>query len=171
VGTVLFVPKGVREFQSWSVGIISRRDPAKARNAGPGSCGTISSGAVGGGTFIFPTTDRSISGYHYDPSTNHFGTDFAGRMGNAIYASDGGVVVYSGWNDYGYGNMIVIDHGTGWQTLYAHLSGMNVGCGASVTQGDLIGAMGSTGRSSGPHLHFELMSASGGKVNPMDYLR
>lgn len=170
-GTVLFVPNGVRDFQSWSVPIISRRDPARARNIGPGSCGTIESGAVGGGTFIYPTNDRSISGYNYSPATNHNGLDFAGRMGHPIYASDGGVVVYAGWNDFGYGNMIVIDHGTGWQTLYAHLSTLNVGCGSSVRQGDVIGGMGSTGNSSGPHLHFELMSASGGKVNPFDYLQ
>jgi murein DD-endopeptidase MepM/ murein hydrolase activator NlpD len=171
VGTVLFVPNGMRDFYSWSVPIISRRDPAKARNIGPGSCGTIESGATGNGSFIFPTTDHSISGYHYDPSTNHNGVDFGGRIGNPIFAADGGVVVYAGWNDYGYGNMIVIDHGTGWQTLYAHLSTISAGCGVSVGQGDVIGAMGSTGRSSGPHLHFELMSASGGKVNPMDYLQ
>lgn len=171
VGAVLFVPNGKREFVSWSVGIISRRDPAKARNVGPGSCGTIAGGATGSGGFVFPTINHAISGYHYDPSTNHNGTDFAGSTGNAVVAADGGVVVYAGWNDYGYGNMVVIDHGTGWQTLYAHLSGFSVGCGSSVAQGDLIAAVGSTGRSSGSHLHFELMSASGGKVNPMDYLQ
>lgn len=170
VGTVLFVPNGKRDFVSWSVPIISRRDPAKARNIGPGSCGTIESGATGNGTFVWPTVMHTLSGYNYDPSTNHNGLDFAGSLGNAIYAADGGVVVYAGWNDYGYGNMIVIDHGTGWQTLYAHLSAIGVGCGQSVGQGDVIGALGSTGRSTGPHLHFELMSASGGKVNPFDYL-
>jgi murein DD-endopeptidase MepM/ murein hydrolase activator NlpD len=79
------------------------------------------------------------------------------------------VVVYSGWSDWGYGNVIAIDHGTGMQTLYAHLSTINVGCGAFVTQGDVIGAMGSTGNSSGPHLHFE-MRLNGGRVNPHNYV-
>ena len=171
IGTNLFVPNGKRDFISWSVPIISRRDPAKARNVGPGACGTIESGATGNGSFTWPTVLHTISGYDYDPSTNHNALDFAGRLGNDVYASDGGVVVYAGWNDYGYGNMIVIDHGTGWQTLYAHLSAFSVGCGSSVGQGDVIGAVGSTGRSTGPHLHFELMSVSGGKVNPFDYIQ
>jgi hypothetical protein len=170
-GTVLFVPNGKRDFYSWSVPVISRRDPARARNMGPGACGTISSGATGRGTFVWPTTSRVISGFHYDPSTNHNGIDIGGSLGNAIYAADGGVVVYAGWNDNGYGNLIVIDHGTGWQSLYAHLSSLAVGCGSSVGQGDVIGGLGSTGRSTGPHLHFELMTSSGAKVNPFDYLQ
>jgi murein DD-endopeptidase MepM/ murein hydrolase activator NlpD len=64
--------------------------------------------------------------------------------------------------------MVMIDHGNGFQSLYAHLSALNVGCGQSVGQGEGIGAVGSTGRSSGSHLHFELMA--GMKVNPWDYL-
>jgi murein DD-endopeptidase MepM/ murein hydrolase activator NlpD len=80
------------------------------------------------------------------------------------------VVVYSGWNDWGYGNVIVIDHGDGWQTLYAHLSAIYAGCSAGVTQGATIGLIGTTGNSSGPHLHFEIMSDAGGKVNPWDFL-
>jgi len=80
------------------------------------------------------------------------------------------VVVYAGWNDYGYGEMVVIDHGSGWQTLYAHLSQVNVGCGEEVYQGNVIGLMGSTGRSTGPHLHFEMRSDDHGRVNPWDFL-
>jgi murein DD-endopeptidase MepM/ murein hydrolase activator NlpD len=79
-------------------------------------------------------------------------------------------VVYAGWSNYGYGYLIVIDHGTGWQSAYAHLSGVGVYCGQSVAQGDVIGALGSTGNSSGPHLHFELLSSIYGKVNPWDFL-
>jgi murein DD-endopeptidase MepM/ murein hydrolase activator NlpD len=79
------------------------------------------------------------------------------------------VIVYAGWNDWGYGNVIVIDHGNGWQTLYAHLSQIRVGCGQSVNKGDLIGNVGSTGNSSGPHLHFEMM-LSGTHQNPHLYL-
>ncbi len=79
------------------------------------------------------------------------------------------MVVYSGWNDYGYGNMIMIDHGDNWQSLYAHLESIWVGCGESVGQGQTIAAMGSTGKSSGSHLHFEIMHGTY-KVNPWDYL-
>jgi murein DD-endopeptidase MepM/ murein hydrolase activator NlpD len=64
----------------------------------------------------------------------------------------------------------MIDHGNGWQSLYAHLSAFNVSCGQSVGQGDIIGAFGSTGNSSGSHLHFELMSTTLGKVNPLLWL-
>ena len=92
-------------------------------------------------------------------------------MGNPIFAADNGVIVYAGWNDYGYGEMVVIDHGYGWQSLYAHLSVINVGCGQEVFRGDTIGLMGSTGNSSGPHLHFELRSDEYGRVNPWDFLQ
>jgi murein DD-endopeptidase MepM/ murein hydrolase activator NlpD len=91
-------------------------------------------------------------------------------MGSPVYATDAGVIVYAGWNDYGYGNMIIIDHGHDWQSLYAHLSTINVVCSQSVGQGDIIGAFGSTGNSTGPHLHFELMNTIYGKVNPWNFL-
>ena len=77
-----------------------------------------------------------------------------------VYATDAGVVVYAGWNNYGYGNMIMVDHGNNFQSLYAHLSAISVGCGQSVGQGDLIGAIGNTGHSSGAHLHFEIRAIS-----------
>jgi murein DD-endopeptidase MepM/ murein hydrolase activator NlpD len=170
-GTKIFVPGGTRAFISWSAPLISRTDPASAKIFGPGFCGTIMDGYIGSGTFVWPSTEKWISGYDYTPATNHWGIDIAGALGNPIYASDSGVVVYAGWNDWGYGNVIVIDHGNGWQTLYAHLNQLYVGCGASVSQGASIGAMGSTGRSSGPHLHFELMNESRVRVNPWDFLQ
>jgi murein DD-endopeptidase MepM/ murein hydrolase activator NlpD len=87
---------------------------------------------------------------------------------------DAGVIVYAGWNDWGYGNLIIVDHGdtaTGsWQSLYAHLDAVLVSCGQSVGQGELIGLLGSTGNSSGPHLHLELMNLEYGKVNPLNFL-
>jgi hypothetical protein len=169
-GTMLFVPGGHRDFVTWSAPRISRDNPGVARILGPGSCGTVVDGAVGTGSFIWPANNHWLSGYDYSPSTNHFGIDIAGGLGDAIYASDNGVVVYAGWNDWGYGNVIVIDHDGGWQTLYAHLSALNVGCGYSVYQGDVIGYFGSTGNSSGPHLHFEMLSESYGKVNPWNFL-
>lgn len=170
-GTKVFVPGGTRSFISWSAPLISRSDPASAKIFGPGFCGQVYDGYIGAGTFIWPSTEKWLSGYDYTPSTNHWGIDIAGGIGNAIFAADSGVVVYAGWNDWGYGNVIVIDHGNGWQTLYAHLNQLYVGCGASVSQGTSIAAMGSTGRSSGPHLHFELMNESRVRVNPWDYLQ
>ncbi len=169
-GTMLVVPGGERAFVTWSAPRISRDNPGVARLLGPGFCGTIMDGAVGIGAFIWPTNNHFLSGYDYSPSTNHYGIDIAGSLGDALYADDNGVVVYSGWNNRGYGNVVVIDHGNGWQSLYAHMSVIGVGCGQSVYQGGVIGAMGSTGNSSGPHLHFEMLNEVYGKVNPWNFL-
>ncbi|MBI3169997.1 MAG: M23 family metallopeptidase [Chloroflexi bacterium] len=168
-GTWLIIPGGKRDFVSWSAPLgVTRENPASARVLGAGACDPVSGGAVGYGSFIYPTNKHYLSGFDWAPQTNHNGLDFAGNTGEAIYASDAGVIVYAGWNDYGYGNMVMIDHGNGFQSLYAHMSGLNVGCGQSVGQGEVIGAVGSTGRSSGSHLHFEIMA--GTKVNPWSYL-
>lgn len=167
-GTTLIVPGGSRSFVTWSAPRITRSNPAVAKILGPGACGTVVDGVVGTGTFIWPAPSHYLSGYNY--SSIHPAIDIAGDTGNAIFASDSGVVVYSGWNDWGYGYVIVLDHGNGWQTLYAHLSAINVGCGQSVSQGAVIAAMGSTGNSSGSHLHFEMMHDEYGKVNPMNFL-
>jgi murein DD-endopeptidase MepM/ murein hydrolase activator NlpD len=169
-GTWLIVPNGRREFVSWSAPLgVTRENPAYARVLGPGACDAISGGAVGYGTFIWPSNKHYLSGFDYTPNANHWGIDIAGNEGEGVYATDAGVIVYAGWNNYGYGNMILIDHGGGFQSLYAHLSGLNVGCGQSVGQGDVIGAIGTTGRSSGSHLHFEIMTSSY-KANPWDLL-
>jgi murein DD-endopeptidase MepM/ murein hydrolase activator NlpD len=168
-GTMLIVPGGEREFVNWGPPIITRANPAVARTYGPGSCGEVYDGAIGGGAFVWPTTERYISGYNYSPATNHRGIDIAGSLGNPVFAIDAGVVVYSGWSNLGYGSLVVLDHGNGWQSLYAHLSSIYVSCGQSIFQAASIGAVGSTGNSSGPHLHFELIF-NGAKVNPMDYI-
>ncbi len=168
-GTWLIIPGGKREFVSWSAPLgVTRENPASARVLGAGACDPVSGGAIGYGYYVYPTNKHYLSGFDYSPKANHFGIDLAGNTGEAVYAADAGVIVYAGWNDYGYGNMIMVDHGNGFQSLYAHLSAFNVGCGQSVGQGEVIGAVGSTGRSSGAHLHFELMAGS--KVNPWDYL-
>lgn len=168
-GTWLIIPGGTREFVNWSAPLgVTRENPASARVLGAGACEPISGGAVGYGSYVYPTNKHYLSGFDFSPKTNHNGIDLAGNTGEAVYAADAGVIVYAGWNDYGYGNMIMIDHGYGFQSLYAHLSALNVVCGQSVGQGQEIGAIGSTGRSSGSHLHFELMA--GAKVNPWDYL-
>ena len=168
-GTWLVVPGGHREFISWSAPLgMTRENPASARVLGPGACDPVSGGAIGYGTFIWPANNHYLSGFDYVPSANHWGIDIAGNDGEGVYATDAGVVVYAGWNNYGYGNMIMIDHGN-FQSLYAHLSGISVGCGQSVGQGDGIGAIGNTGRSSGSHLHFEIRAISSW-VNPWDVL-
>jgi len=169
-GTWLVIPGGHREFISWSAPLgVTRENPASARVLGPGACDPISGGAVGFGAFIWPANKHYLSGFDYTPNANHWGIDIAGNEGEAVYATDAGVVVYAGWNNYGYGNMIMIDHGNNFQSLYGHLSAINVGCGQSVGQGDVIGAIGSTGHSSGAHLHFEIRAISS-FVNPWDVL-
>lgn len=169
-GRWLIIPGGTRAFASWSAPLISRRDPAVARHIGPGHCGTIVDGPIGTGSFIWPSGNKYLSGYDYSPATNHFGIDIAGRLGEPLWASDGGVIVYAGWNNFGYGNMVVIDHGNGWQTLYAHLEVVGVACGQGVFKGTPLGQIGSTGKSSGPHIHYEMMHSSYGRVNPWDFL-
>jgi murein DD-endopeptidase MepM/ murein hydrolase activator NlpD len=168
-GAWLIIPDGWRPIKDWGPPAITRSNPASAAYYGAGHCGAIYEGAIGIGTFVWPTTSRQISGYQYDPVI-HPAIDIGGQVGNAIYATDNGVVVYAGWSNYGYGYLIVIDHGTGWQSAYAHLSAVGVYCGQSVFQGTVIGGLGSTGNSSGPHLHFELIY-NGSKVNPLNFLQ
>ena len=170
-GTWLVVPGGKREFTSWTAPAQLVRSNPSVHVWGAGVCSGISYVQVGYGTFVYPTTEHWLSGTPFTPSIRHFGVDFAGAQGNAVFATDAGTVVYSGWNDWGYGNLVIIDHGNGWQSLYAHLSQINVGCGQNVGQGDTVGLIGMTGgTSTGPHLHFELMNSVYGYVNPLDYL-
>ncbi len=169
-GTFLVVPGGSRQFVTWSAPRITRQNPGVAKYIGPGACGTILDGAVGTGAFIWPSANHFLSGYDYSPATNHYGIDIKGYIGEPMWASDSGVVVYAGWNNFGYGNMVVIDHGTGWQTAYAHMDVVGVVCGQSVFQGTPIGTIGTSGKSSGPHIHIEMLHDSYGKVNPWDFL-
>jgi len=170
-GTWLIVPGGKREFTSWTAPAQLVQSNPTTNVWGPGVCAGISYVQVGYGTFVYPTTEHWLSGTPFRPDLRHFGVDFAGAQGNSVFATDAGTVVYSGWNDWGYGNLVIIDHGNGWQSLYAHLSAINVGCGQNVGQGDLIGLVGMTGgTSTGPHLHFELFNSTYGRVNPLDYL-
>ncbi len=169
-GAWLVIPGGEREFVSWSAPVIPIDDPSVAKVLGPGACESVTAGAVGAGVFVRPVDNYFVSGYDFNPSANHSGIDLDGDEGDPVYAIDNGVVVYAGWNKWGYGNVIVINHGNGWQSLYAHLSGIYVGCGASMWQTNVIGAVGNTGRSSGPHLHFEMMY-EGVRVDPKDYIR
>lgn len=168
-GELVLIPDGRRDPPSWQMVSITRSNPAAASILGPGYCGSVYSGLIGDGFFDWPTSSTWQSGFSFVPGL-HEAIDLGGSEGNAIYAADDGVVVYSGWNNYGYGYVIVIDHGTGWQTLYAHLSSIIYGCGDSVAQGTVIGGMGSTGNSTGTHLHFEMRSDIYGRVNPYNFL-
>lgn len=170
-GVSLVVPGGHRELVSWTGGQISRSNPAVAKILGPGACPAVYDGPIGTGVFIYPTVCHYLSGFDYDPVV-HPAVDFAGAEGAPIYASDSGVVVYAGWNNWGYGNVIVLDHGNGWQTLYAHMAYIpsNIYCGLGVYQGAVIGPLGNTGNSTGPHLHFEMRNELYGKVNPWNFL-
>ena len=103
-------------------------------------------------------------------SAMHAGIDLAGPSGTPIYATADGVVRRSGWNSGGYGNLIELDHGRGIETRYGHLSRMLVGAGQPVKRGQLIGYMGSTGRSTGSHLHYEVR-IDGRPVNPIPFMK
>ncbi len=100
----------------------------------------------------------------------HPGIDIANKGLPDVVAADGGTVTVAGWpTPWAYGNRVMIDHGNGTVTLYAHLSQIYVSCGQKVNKGQAIGKMGSTGRSTGPHLHFEIRK-SGGSADPLSVL-
>jgi murein DD-endopeptidase MepM/ murein hydrolase activator NlpD len=127
--------------------------------------GPVPSGARGTGRFQWPVVGRITQDYWY----GHRALDIAAPIGTPIYAADGGFVTFVGWTDVGYGNLIRIDHGNGYSTWYGHQSGFNVVLGQAVRRGDLIGYVGSTGHSTGPHVHFEIRTADG-LLNPRFYL-
>ena len=112
-------------------------------------------------------------GYRTDPFTGasrmHTGLDFAMKIGNPVYATGDGVVESVKFEFFGYGNSITIKHGFGYETIYAHLNSVKVIEGMKVKRGDCIGESGKSGRSSGPHLHYEVVY-KGRKVNPANYL-
>jgi murein DD-endopeptidase MepM/ murein hydrolase activator NlpD len=163
-GMMVMIPDGKRELQQWIIPTIARGTAGVSSGIyGAGACSGPFEGIYGGGGFIWPTTGHTLSGNDY--WSGHLAIDIGLSIGEPIFASDSGVIVFSGWSAGGYGNTVVVDHGTGYQTLYAHLSGVTVGCGQSVTQGQTIGLGGNTGNSTGAHLHFEVRF-QGGFVNP-----
>lgn len=149
---------------------------AAAQNTSADPAGAGAAVVSGNGTFTHPCPGyRRISstfGYRTAPlkgaSTNHKGVDFAAASGTPIYAAAGGTVTSARYSGNA-GNMIVINHGNGLQTYYMHCSKIYVSAGTKVTKGQNIGAVGTTGNSTGPHLHFQVMSG-GRAVNPMNYL-
>ncbi len=151
----VMIPGGYREIQSWITPLeYTARSGATRVIAGEGGCQAPATGPVGTGGFITPTGGFEVSGFDF--TSYHLGVDLTAYEGSPIYASDNGTVLYAGWNTSGYGNLIVIDHNNGYETLYAHLSQIYVYCGEGVAQGTVIGAAGSTGKSTGAHLHFEI---------------
>lgn len=116
--------------------------------------------------FIWPTSDRRINQYYR--GRFHTGLDIEGNYSSPIYAASGGTVEFASSDRSGYGLHIVINHGNGFRTLYAHASKVFVRAGAQVSQGQTIAMVGSTGRSTGTHLHFEIRTSSG-FVNPLAY--
>lgn len=149
-GTKIMVPGGEKPYQPRLVYIDGRAVMVNAPR--------------GGGRFVWPAQGWITQYWNVE----HRALDVGAPLGTPVYASDSGVVISSGWmGDYGYA--VIIDHGNGFQTLYSHLSTYYPQPGQNIRRGQAIGKMGSTGKSTGPHLHFEIRYL-GGNVNPMRYL-
>ncbi len=163
-GELVMIPGGSREYKQWLIPTIARGSSGTSSAAGA-ACG---GGPVGGGAFIWPAGNHFLSGNDY--YAGHLAIDIAAGEGAPVYAADAGVVTRatSGYNN-GYGNVIMIDHGNGFVTLYAHLSAINVSVCQGVGTGTVIGAAGNTGNSFGAHLHFEVR-LNGGFINPWSVL-
>jgi murein DD-endopeptidase MepM/ murein hydrolase activator NlpD len=161
-GTTIMIPGGHRELISWMefVPTLNRGNGTATSELGGGSCNPGPVGMPG----LWPTTGpHTISGNDFSPT--HLGIDITAFEGTPVLASGAGVVVYATFSQYGYGNVIEIDHGNGYATVYAHLSQFNVTRCEPVMQGQVIGDSGSTGNSTGPHLHFEVR-LNGVNLNP-----
>jgi len=165
-GEWVMIPGGSRDF------VIPILQPTVYRSSSGGGSTTTTckGGAVGSGFFQWPAANHYLSGNDF--WSGHRAIDIAAAEGTPIYASDSGVVVRADIGSYnsGYGNVIMIDHGNGYLTLYAHLSSVNVSLCQSVYAGQVIGASGNTGNSFGAHLHFEIRTSDGGFLNPWQVL-
>lgn len=160
-GTQILVPGAVREVFVW--------DPPSYTTSGsssPEAGQGVYVAVPGTGTFIWPTGIRRIT---QNPWYGHMAIDVGMVTGSPLYASDTGTVTYASWSPYCYGNLVVINHGNGFETFYAHMDGFNVKPGQTVYQGNMIGWSGNTGCSSGPHLHFEIRYFKN-RENPFTYL-
>ena len=121
-------------------------------------------------SWVWPTKGIFTSGYGWRWGRMHKGIDVANNVGTPIVAARSGQVTKAGWDDGGYGYLVEIAHSDGSLSRYAHNSRILVRVGQAVTQGSVISHMGSTGRSTGPHLHFEIIPSGRGAVNPLEYL-
>ncbi len=164
-GQQIMIPGGQRELIAWLDFV-----PTYSRGNGTATTELGGAGCPGEGTgsppSLWPTNGpHTISGNDFGP--NHLGIDITAYEGTPVLASGAGVVVYAGWSQYGYGNVIQLDNGGGWSTVYAHLSQINVQQCQYVGAGMVIGLSGSTGNSTGPHLHFEVRR-NGTALSPWD---
>jgi len=130
--------------------------------------GNVATGTASSAGLVWPVNGAITSGYGPRWGRMHEGLDIAGGSGTPIGAAKAGTVILAGWSG-GYGNLVVVDHGGGLSTAYAHLSSISVSVGQSVGQGSVVGGMGTTGNSTGVHLHFEVR-VNGAAVNPLGYL-
>jgi len=170
-GTVIMVPGGQRQLIDWSqfIPTISRGTSGAGTgtsNIGTSQCGAGPSGPVS----VWPILGEAhvLSGYNFMPT--HLGIDILAHVGDTVVAAGNGVVVMAqGGDNYGYGNVIEIDHGGGYATVYAHLSAIDVKVCQPVYAGQAIAASGATGNVTGPHLHFEVRTGSGNQ-NPWNYV-
>jgi murein DD-endopeptidase MepM/ murein hydrolase activator NlpD len=163
VGEKIIVPNGVKKKVS-----APQTSPSRSPSTVTLSVGTSSS--VSSGYYIRPTTGRVTSGFGPRSRGYHYGIDYGAPTGTPIVASASGTVLKTSCGT-GYGKCLVIGHDNGTQTLYAHASVLYVSTGTKVKQGQKIAAVGSTGRSTGPHLHFEIIKSNGQKLNPANYVR
>lgn len=169
IGQALVIPNGWREMVVWQLPApVNRNVSGRTWSPEPGACPGPFSGPSGTFAFVWPAANHFLSGWDY--KADHLGIDIAAGTGAPIYASDTGVIVFAGQSTWGYGNLVIIDHGNGWQTAYAHLSQINVVCGQGIYQGQILGLAGNTGRSYGAHLHFEMRNSDYGRVSPWLYL-
>ncbi|MCS6835219.1 MAG: peptidoglycan DD-metalloendopeptidase family protein [Anaerolineae bacterium] len=158
-GTRLFIPGGKGETIAWNPPSETKRDASGAiisytfAAGQPGSCGAVAPG--GGSAWTNPLPNGTwMRGFY----VGHSGIDLAAPPGTPIYAANSGPVLFSGYSDWGYGQTVVLAHGP-FSTLYAHMSSRSVSCGQFVSAGQVVGTVGSTGNSTGPHLHFEIRYA------------
>ncbi|MHB0877908.1 MAG: peptidoglycan DD-metalloendopeptidase family protein [Anaerolineae bacterium] len=162
VGTQLVIPGA--ELPELPAKVVPTSAPADS-NTGQTYTAAPSDTAPGTGQIVWPVSGMISQRAH----SGHMAIDIAGSTGTAVVAADSGTVTLVSWMTTSYGYHIIIDHGNGLETLYAHLSEIDVEVGQVVNQGDVIGKRGNTGRSTGPHLHFEVRE-NGVKRDPMDYL-
>jgi murein DD-endopeptidase MepM/ murein hydrolase activator NlpD len=153
----------IDSLQASSAALTARIQAAQAQHSSSGPSSTPSSSGL-----IWPASGPVTSPFGFRWGRMHEGIDIGASYGSAIHAAASGTVIYCGWES-GYGNLTVIDHGGNLATAYGHQSSIAVTCGQQVSQGQVIGYVGSTGHSTGPHLHFEVR-INGAPVDPMGYL-
>jgi hypothetical protein len=167
-GTWIFIPGGSRPLQNFTLPHISRNISVDKRaEYGLGACRGEFDGPNGTETYIWPSPLHEIIGNDF--WSGHPGIDIAVPQDTQVFAADTGVVVFAGWANTGHGLTVLIDHGNGWQTLYAHLQEVIVTCGQSLQQSNPIAIVGDIAAPIPAHVHFEIRQ-NGTPVNPLIHL-